>query len=554
MKGKTDIPWEEFDPSNDEEFQRNLELAFLEEEPEEKIELNHNEDIQWIDIEASVKENEKDLKENEKDLIKNKVDVKENGVDLIEKKVDRVDGEDKEGDKITEEQLKPVDEDKNTFQENAALFAASEEYELDDFEQFEKAVHSIVSQELTDAEEEVKQTDRLSQEEEAIISEITRSLAKQIEPDFPREETVLSEDEEVEKYSRFKKIGIPILVSLGVLLLTGCMLLFTKTGQTLLIRLGANIAATKFHYDDGSEHKVELIPEITDAPMNDNIEEKDKNDVQLNADDGTVRHEEYAVNILLLGEEAIESGGSRGRTDVMMIATLNSKEKSIKLTSLMRDMYVQIPGFQDDKLNSAYAVGGIPMLIDTIELNFDLKLDGYCLVGFQNFEKIIDQLGGIEITLTASEANWLNSTNYISNPKYRTVVAGLNHMNGNQALGFCRIRDVASGTKEHNDFGRTSRHRTVLDAIFNKYKTLNYFDLAKLMIGCLPMVTTDLDAKELETYMKIALEIGLTKMEQLRIPVDGAFEDAYISKKSVIIPNLQKNVEALHEFVFGAEE
>lgn len=524
MKGKTDIPWEEFDPSNDEEFQRNLELAFLEEEPEEKIELNHNEDFQWIDIEASVKDKEVEQK-----------------IEEVEQKI---------------EELKPVDEDKNTFQENAALFAASSESELDDFEQFEKAVHSIVSQELIDAEEEVKQTDRLSEEEEEIISEITRSLAKQIEPDFPREEEKeeTNEEDETDKLNRFKKIGIPILVSVGVLLFTGCMLLFTKTGQNLLIRLGANIAATKFHYDDGSEHKVEMIPEITDAPTNDNIEEKDKNDVQLNANDGSVRHEEYAVNILLLGEEAIESGGSRGRTDVMMIATLNSKEKSIKLTSLMRDMYVQIPGFQDDKLNSAYAVGGIPMLIDTIELNFDLKLDGYCLVGFGDFEKIIDQLGGIEITLTASEANWLNSTNYISNPKYRTVVAGLNNMNGNQALGFCRIRDVASGTKEHNDFGRTSRHRTVLDAIFNKYKTLNYFDLARLMLECLPMVTTDLDAKELETYMKIALEIGLTKMEQLRIPVDGAFEDAYISKKSVIIPNLQKNVEALHGFVFGAEE
>lgn len=512
MKRKTDIPWEEFDPSNDEEFQRNLENAFLEDEPEEQIELNHNEDIQWIDIEASVRE--KDLKQSTYDNMK-------------------------------------------TFHENAIEFVAGNENENDNFELYEKAVHSIVNQELMDAKEEVTLTDKLSREEEEIISEITRSLAKQIDPELAVDKTIESPLEEqspqVSKRRRqFIKIGIPILISLGVLLLSGCILLFTKTGQNLLIRLGANFAATKFNYDDGSGHKVEIIPDITDTPTNDDIE-KDKDDVQLNANDGTIRHEDYAVNILLLGEEAIFSGNSRGRTDVMMIATLNSKEKSIKLTSLMRDMYVQIPGYQDDKLNSAYAVGGIPMLFDTIELNFDIKLDGYCLVGFDDFEKIIDKLGGIDITLTSTEANWLNTTNYISNPKYRTVTAGLNHMNGNQALGFCRIRDVASGTKEFNDFGRTSRHRTVLDAIFNKYKSLNYLDLAMLMYSCLPMVTTDLDAKELETYIQLALDIGLTELGQLRIPINGAFEDAYISKKSVIIPNLQKNVEALHTFIFGAE-
>lgn len=513
MKRKTDIPWEEFDPSNDEEFQRNLEMAFLEDEQEEQIELNHNEDIQWIDIEASVK---------------GKEDLKQSTYDDIQ-----------------------------TFHENAMEFATSDEREEDNFELYEKAVHSIINQELMDAKEEVMQTDRLSKEEEEIISEITRSLAKQIDPELAEKEVVEStlEDEESQeliKRRRLKQIGLAIIISIGVLLFSGCLLLFTKPGQNLLIRLGANIAASKFKYDDGSEHQIENIPEITDAPTKDD-NEINKDDIQLNANDGTVRHEDYAVNILLLGEEAIFSGNSRGRTDVMMIATLNSKEKSIKLTSLMRDMYVQIPGYQDDKLNAAYAVGGLPMLFDTIELNFDIKLDGYCLVGFDDFEKIIDELKGIDITLTSSEASWLNISNYISNPKYRTVVAGLNHMNGNQALGFCRIRDVASGTKEYNDFGRTSRHRTVLDAIFNKYKSLNYWDLAMLMYSCLPMVTTDLDAKELETYIQLALEIGLTDLEQLRIPINGAYEDAYISKKSVIIPNLQKNVEALHTFIFGAE-
>ncbi len=449
MKRKTDIPWEEFDPSNDEEFQRNLEKAFFEDEPKEQIELNHNEDIQWIDIEASVK---------------GKEESKHNTYDNF-----------------------------HDFHENAIEFATSNEREYDNFELYEKAVHSIVNQELMDAQEEVKQTDKLSSEEEDIILEISRSLAKQIDPGLAVEEAMElplegEKPQESLRRRRLKQIGIPILISLGALLLSVCLLLFTKAGQSLLIHLGANFVAGKVNYDDGSGHKVEVIPEITDVPTDDDIE-KNKEDVQLGINNGTVRHEDYAVNILLLGEEAIFSGNSRGRTDVMMIATLNSKEK----------------------------------------------------------------LNGIDITLTSSEANWLNTTNYISNPNYRTVTAGLNHMNGNQALGFCRIRDVASGTKELNDFGRTSRHRTVLDTIFQKYKSLNYWDLAMLMNSCLPMVTTDLDAKELETYIQLALDIGLTKLEQLRIPANGAYEDAYISKKSVIIPNLQKNIEVLHTFIFGAE-
>ena len=113
---------------------------------------------------------------------------------------------------------------------------------------------------------------------------------------------------------------------------------------------------------------------------------------------GEGRREEGVYNILLLGEEAIDSGSARGRTDLIIIATLNTNQKAIKLTSLMRDTLVQIPGFKDNKLNSAYEKGGVDLLYETIALNFDIRLDGCALVNFENFEKIIDRLGGLEIT------------------------------------------------------------------------------------------------------------------------------------------------------------
>ena len=413
-----------------------------------------------------------------------------------------------------------------------------------------------------DEEEFARNIEKATEDgEEIIIMEISKSLAKQADESYIEEakpENQTSIEPSVEPAKKMKlwvKILIPLASVLLTLIFVFLFFRYTDPGQNLAIKMGAWFAAGRANYEDGTNQIENFVPdEVESEAAIKNLPELGEDEVILNANVGTARHEEYAVNILLLGEESIESGTARGRTDVMVILTMNSKEKSIKLTSLMRDLYVQIPGHLDNKLNSAYATGGIPLLYETIELNFDLKLDGYALVGFNDFEKIIDLLDGVDISLTKAEADYLNKENYISNPKYRNVVPGINHMNGNQALGYCRIRRVGTADHSNNDFGRTSRHRIVIDAIFEKYKTLGLWDLAVVANSCLPMLTTDLDAGEIEEYLKLALEIGLNDLDQFRIPVDGAFEDATIRKMSVIVPNLQKNVDALHEFIFGVEE
>jgi LCP family protein required for cell wall assembly len=417
-----------------------------------------------------------------------------------------------------------------------------EEQGRDGIEEFSKALHKKYAETLD------------KDSEDDIVMVITNSLAKQAEDGIVDEKLPIEEPklEPKKKKKLWIRILIPSISAFMTLIFLFLFIRYTTPGQNLAIKIGAWFAAGRTNYEDGSNQKVVNVPdEIEDEDVIKNMNELKGDDVVLNADEGTARHEDYAVNILLLGEEAIDSGTARGRTDVMVIVTLNSKEKTIKLTSLMRDLYVQIPGHLDNKLNSAYATGGIPLLYETIELNLDLKLDGYALVDFNDFEKIIDLLDGVDISLTKTEANYLNSTNYISNPNFRNVVSGANHMNGNQALGYCRIRSVSTAEQVNNDFGRTSRHRIVIDAIFNKYKTLGLWDLAMVANSCLPMITTDLDASEIEEYLQLALEIGLDELEQSRIPVDGSFEDATIRKMSVIVPNLQKNVTALHEFVFG---
>ena len=131
------------------------------------------------------------------------------------------------------------------------------------------------------------------------------------------------------------------------------------------------------------------------------------------------------VNILLVGadknaDEQNQKGAER-RSDSMMIATMDIKHSKLKITSLMRDMYVNIPGHGGNKLNSAYFFGGIQLLYETIAENFGIQMDGYAEVNFDAFVNVIDKLGGIEVKLTESEAKHLNATNYIKRKKYRNV-------------------------------------------------------------------------------------------------------------------------------------
>lgn len=286
------------------------------------------------------------------------------------------------------------------------------------------------------------------------------------------------------------------------------------------------------------------------SPNDDRQDNETGSPVQLPAN--PPREEEHIINILLLGEEKIGSEHGRGRTDLIMIATLDTEQRTIKLTSIMRDILVAIPGHTDNRINSVYSTGGIDLLREVIELNFEIVPDGYMLVDFDSFEKIINNLDGVSIELSAAEAEYLNTTNYISKPEYRNVVPGLNKMNGNQALGYCRIRHVPTIDNVHSDFGRTSRQRVVLNAIFEKVKTKNLFQLALIADSCLPLIETDLSAAQISDYMEKAVESRVSSFVQMRIPVSGSFNDAtYNGISDLIQINFPENIKALHEFIFG---
>lgn len=282
-----------------------------------------------------------------------------------------------------------------------------------------------------------------------------------------------------------------------------------------------------------------------------NLEELDPNSIQLDSAAAAKTNKEV-VNILLCGVEAI--GGGRGRTDSIMIATINSRDNELKLTSIMRDSYVQIPGYTDNKINAAYANGGIKTLLKTIKKNFGIEPDGYMLVNFDSFEEIVDALGGIDITLDEKEVNYLNRTNYISDPSNHTLSVGVNHMNGNQALGFARVRYVMRDG-EYGDFARTLRHRTVMQAMFKQVSDKSTLELVAMVPKILPLLTTNIEKDELISYLIMGAKVREknSEIKTLNVPVEGAYKITRARGMSIILPDpLSKSVDKMQKFIYGS--
>ena len=284
-----------------------------------------------------------------------------------------------------------------------------------------------------------------------------------------------------------------------------------------------------------------------------------------------VNSDDQIVNILVIGNDyRQEKGyGASGLTDTMIIATMDMKHGTLKTASLMRDLVVEIPGHGKNKLNAANSFGGVELLYKTIATNFNIELDGYVEVGFAAFTKIIDKVGGVELELTESEASYLNSTNYIRNKKSRNVKVGKQTLNGAQALGYCRIRKggVTTINGLRDDYGRTWRQRTTINAVFNKIKKLPMTDWLDIANVVLKKVTTDLTNEQITEYLKDAVSLGTTTINQMQVPVQGYFRSGYNGEYScgscIVMTSggtawdTSANAEALNQFVFdydGKEE
>lgn len=284
---------------------------------------------------------------------------------------------------------------------------------------------------------------------------------------------------------------------------------------------GFGVAKVKSTMDNSLNHiQKDYDNRLVDVELPDNLDIETDDDI---------------VNILLIGSDKRvekESGfKSDGLTDTMMIATLDKKHNALKLTTLMRDtLVVDAETEEEEKLNAAYGHGGVKNLYKTIAQNFHIKVDGYAMVGLKGFQKVIDAIDGVELEITETEAKYLNCTNYVSK-KYHNIKPGKHTLNGNQALGYCRIRKgkekigepVVTANGLTDDYGRTWRQRTVLNAIFQKMKSQPKSKWISVLNKAFACVKTDLDNDAIYEYMMSVITMGTTEIQQLQIPRDGYF-------------------------------
>ena len=275
---------------------------------------------------------------------------------------------------------------------------------------------------------------------------------------------------------------------------------------------------------------------------------KDNVGISQDVEDKLSKYDDSITNIALFGIDA--SDGGVGRSDSIMIATIDTHNKKLKLTSIMRDSYVNIDGHGLDKINHAYAFGKAELAIKTLNENFDLNISEFAAVNFSTLPKIIDKLGGIELDIDSEELQYINGyisdLNGINNTSVSPISStGLQHVNGTQAMAYCRIRYTSGG-----DYKRTERHREVLSKMFEKILSMSPTSYPSLLNEILPMISTSLSASEIMDLGNEVLKVGSTSLEQERFPLDGYCEGQMIGGVYYLTFDKETTVNQLHDYIF----
>lgn len=266
----------------------------------------------------------------------------------------------------------------------------------------------------------------------------------------------------------------------------------------------------------------------------------------------SVKSDSSVMNILLLGVDENEDG-SDGRSDTNMLMSVDSKSKTIRLASFLRDSYLEIPTVGKNKLNAAYANGGVALTMQTLENNYRVNIDQYVSVDFNSFAAVIDKMGGLDIPMSkaACQAENENMGSHLSYPAAgeKTIT---HHLNGKLCLYYARIR-YASDSFGSNDYGRTARQRQVVELMIKKMKSMNLVSANKIIYDYLPYVKTNLSDSQLLYLASIGASLSGYKTETMQVPAANTFDDTVSVKGigKVISLDLEKNCALLREFLYG---
>ncbi|MGI6005739.1 MAG: LCP family protein [Christensenellales bacterium] len=260
------------------------------------------------------------------------------------------------------------------------------------------------------------------------------------------------------------------------------------------------------------------------------------------------------INVLCLGLDSREDDGMKGNTDVIMIVSLDVKAKRVRMVSIMRDLWVGIPGYWSERINAAYAFGGIDACMNTVNETFDLDIDHYAIVNFNSVKNIVNRVGGVEIDVSQADMKQVNRNvrdlanekKQDPNTKEYLTEPGLQRLNGDQAVAYGRIR--RSG---NSDFQRTARQREVLQQLIGEVMTISVTSMPGLLDDVRNDVVTNLTPNQMMNIGATVLAMRSVKTEELRIPVDGSYSDQTIDGKMVLVANYEENARIIKEFLAG---
>lgn len=273
-------------------------------------------------------------------------------------------------------------------------------------------------------------------------------------------------------------------------------------------------------------------------------------DVDLDVFSGKLLNDPMILNVMLFGEDNRKSGEGHGRSDTMLLLSIDNRHKRLKLTSFLRDMLVEIPGVDDagqpygkDKLNASYSLGGAALSVRTIESNFGVEIDRYAIVNFNSFKEIIDILGGIDIEITQDEIDYINWQTYLngqSEERYEiTDKPGVVHLIGRQALWYARNRGYEE--EEHpefvvagNDFDRTSRQRNLLKTLLADFKKANLAQIVQIIGKIGPMIETNFTKDEIASVVSNSLTYLGYENEEHSLPAESYFQYDWYNGQSIL--------------------
>ncbi|MBI0579784.1 LCP family protein [Neobacillus cucumis] len=269
--------------------------------------------------------------------------------------------------------------------------------------------------------------------------------------------------------------------------------------------------------------------------VNQSLKKVSKTDKVVYTFDG--KKDQYGdTNILLLGSDA--RGNEVSRADTIMIAHYNENKGTYKLTSIMRDSYVDIPGYGKHKINSAFARGGPDLMRKTIKENFDIDLQYYAIVHFQGFVQLIDEAfpNGVKIDVEKAMSKNIGVS----------LKPGVQRLNGKEMLGYVRFRHDAIG-----DFGRVRRQQQAVKAIGDQLTSINTIPKIPKLIGVItPYINTNMKTSDIIFMSTNYFSKREGPVETLRIPVDNSYTNQRIyGEGAVLAIDVAKNREALHQFI-----